>query len=219
MLRPQHVPAVVIGVTATFETLTSMGAGALLGVSLLPWLGIDLGLESWQFFGLLLVGGSPIGLGLLVLAASRITKQSRFQHARHIQSPRIVLLLSGLLFTSLGWLALGLSLWATLQAVTPDPVPLTPDRYLSLLGTVTLSYVAGFVFFFSPGGLGARELILQRVLTLQLTPSVGDAAAGLAVVVTLLLRLVWTVFEVLVAGIMLVLSRLLPSKPVEATHD
>jgi len=210
MLRQQKVPAVAVGVTATFETLTSMGAGALIGVSLLPWIGVDFGLDSGHYFGLLLLAGSPIGLGLLVFAASRITRKSRFEQARQIKSPPFWLLFVGLLFTSLGWLPLGLSLWATVQAVSPEEIPLTFERYLSLLGTVAVSYVAGFIIVLSPGGLGTREFILQRVLTLQLTPILGSSGAGIAVVVTLLLRLVWTLFEVVVSGLMWACSRATP---------
>jgi glycosyltransferase 2 family protein len=208
---------VAVGVTATFETLTSMGAGALIGVSLLPWIGVDFGFDNWHFLALLVLAGSPIGLGLLVLAASRITRKSSNAHARQLKSPPFWLLFLGLLFTSLGWFPLGLSLWATLQAVTPAEIPLTFERYLSLLGTVALSYVAGFVIVFSPGGLGTREFILQKVLTLQLAPLLGAPGAGLAVVVTLLLRLVWTLFEVIVSGLMWAFAPL--AKPVEGSDD
>lgn len=221
LLRPQHVPRVAVGVTATFETLTSMGAGALIGVSLLPWIGVDFGFDNWHFFGLLLLAGSPLGLGLLVVLAGRITRRSPNEDARHLRSPPFWLLLLGLLFTGLGWFPLGLSLWATLQAVSVAEIPLTFERYLSLLGTVALSYVAGFIIVFSPGGLGTREFILQKVLTLQLTPTLGAGAAGLAVVVSLLLRLVWTLFEVVVSGLLWLLwlfaSGTKPTKPVEGS--
>ena len=46
-----------------------------------------------------------------------------------------------------------------------------------------------------PGGLGARELLLQRMLTFQLAP-IASSPEAFAVIVSLVLRLVWTVFEV-----------------------
>ena len=58
-----------------------------------------------------------------------------------------------------------------------------------------------------PGGLGVRELVLQHALIRQFAASQDEsAAAGLAVVVALVLRLVWTIAE-LVLGLVLWMRR------------
>jgi uncharacterized membrane protein YbhN (UPF0104 family) len=76
---------------------------------------------------------------------------------------------------------------------TPDVAP-AADDFPADLAAVAASYVAGFVVLVAPGGLGARELVLQELLT----PRVGGAAA--AVLASLVLRLVWTAAEVALAG-------------------
>jgi uncharacterized membrane protein YbhN (UPF0104 family) len=92
---------------------------------------------------------------------------------------------------------LGLSLWATVQGVVPQPAALTADAFLQCLAAVAVSYVAGFVILVSPGGLGAREAVLLVMLTGPLREAAGEAlAAPLAAVVAIVLRLVWTAFEV-----------------------
>jgi glycosyltransferase 2 family protein len=74
------------------------------------------------------------------------------------------------------------------------------QNYAADLGAVALSYVAGFVVLIAPGGLGVRELILQETLAPQFVPMLGtQTAAGLAVIIALLLRLCWTVAEIVVA--------------------
>ena len=67
---------------------------------------------------------------------------------------------------------------------------------------VLLSYVAGFLVVVAPGGLGAREFVLATALTPRLTATTGADAAALAVVIALLLRLVWTAAEVLLAVVL-----------------
>jgi len=72
--------------------------------------------------------------------------------------------------------------------------------YPADLGAVALSYVAGFVILVAPGGLGIREFVLQETLTPRFVPALdSQTAAGLAVIVALLLRLSWTVAELVVA--------------------
>ncbi|HET6575193.1 MAG TPA: lysylphosphatidylglycerol synthase domain-containing protein [Fimbriiglobus sp.] len=201
LLRRVGVHPAVVGVTATYETLTSMAAGAVLGVCLLPWTGFGdrveekVGPAIW--FGLAAVAGLPLVLGVLNRVAARIVHKRRGPDARPLPSPSVGLLARGLLQDSLGWCLLGLSLWATVQGVAPRPAGLGGDAFLQCLAAVTVSYVAGFVIVVSPGGLGAREAVLLILLTGPLRETAGEAlAAPLAAVVAIVLRLVWTAFEV-----------------------
>jgi glycosyltransferase 2 family protein len=188
MLRPLGLSPGVVAVTGTYETLTSMGAGALIAVCLLPWTGPAVGLDLNSEKGVALLGlaGLPVVVGVIHRLA-----------AKSLVSPSPWLLARGVVQDAVGWVLLGFSLWLTVLAVLPDGPGLTPDVFLQDLGAVALSYVAGFVVLVSPGGLGAREFILQLALTPQLEPSTGSAAGGLAAVVALVLRFVWTVFEVI----------------------
>lgn len=73
----------------------------------------------------------------------------------------------------IGWLCYGLAFWVFLHAVIEHPnVP-----FWAGIGTFIISYQIGYLAIFTPGGLGARELIMISLLTGYL----GPAAAGVAV--------------------------------------
>jgi uncharacterized membrane protein YbhN (UPF0104 family) len=209
ILRRHGLSAAVVGVSATYEALTSMAAGAVIGVCLLPWAGMGLEVGSVAWLGLIAVAGLPLALGALNKVAARVVAKRRGPDARPLPSPPVWLLGRGLLQAAAGWCLLGLSLCATIRGLTPEPTTLTGDNYLASLAAVAVSYVAGFVVLISPGGLGARELLLQEMLARQLGPSAGLAAEGLAAVVALVLRLVWTASEVGVALMLLAIGKLL----------
>lgn len=192
-----------VGVTATYETLTSMAAGAMLGVLLLPWLGVlpDLVSRNVAFLGA--VAGLPLLLGVLNRLAVRVAERTRGPDAPPLPSPSVGLLAQGLLHGAVGWCLLGVSLGLVARAVLRDPPGWTPDGFLGDLAAVSLSYVVGFVVLVAPGGIGAREYVLQHALALRLAPALGPGvAAGQAVVAALVLRLVWTAAEVAVAGVL-----------------
>jgi uncharacterized membrane protein YbhN (UPF0104 family) len=200
MLRAVGGRPLPVAVTATYETLTSMAAGALLGVLLVPWLGVLPEVVSGNIVLVLGVAALPLALGVLNRLAVRIAARSRDPGAPPLPSPSLPLLARGLLQGACGWCLLGLSLGLTIRAVAPDPPAWNLDGYLGDLAAVGLSYVVGFVVLVAPGGIGAREFVLQHALTLRSAPQFGEAvAAGQAVVVALVLRLVWTVAEVALA--------------------
>ena len=73
---------------------------------------------------------------------------------------------------------------------------------------MAIAYVSGFAALILPGGLGAREEVLQTMLAGQLARTEGSAAPPVAALVAVALRIVWTVFEVALA---LALWRLPPT--------
>jgi uncharacterized membrane protein YbhN (UPF0104 family) len=189
-----------VGVTATYETLASMAAGALLGVLLLPYLGVLPSVVSGNLVLLVAVAALPIALGVLNRLAVRVAARGRGPDAPPLPSPSILLLGQGLLHGACGWCLLGLSLGLVVRAVAPNPPRWDVPAYLGDLVAVTLSYVVGFVVLVAPGGIGAREFVLQQALARRfLGPLDEPVAAGVAVVVALVLRLVWTVAELVLA--------------------
>lgn len=192
LLRGWGLSPAVIGVTATYETLTSMAAGAVIAVLLLPWTGLGIVLLSVKGFALLGLAVLPLALGALTVLAKRVGRK----RAGGLPSPPVLLLARGMLQAMVGWALLGLSLWCVAAGLSPEVPALTTDDYLRTTAAVALSYVIGFVVLVSPGGLGAREVVLQQVLG-------GPVAA----VVALVLRLVWTTFEVIAAGVLYFAAR------------
>jgi uncharacterized membrane protein YbhN (UPF0104 family) len=125
-----------------------------------------------------------------------------------LRSPPIWLLAVGLLQACVGWCLLAVSLRLVVAGVVPSPPELSPLGFCQDLAATTVMYVAGFVVIVAPGGVGARELILQKALVPVLRPISGDAAVGLAAVVAIVVRVVWTVAELAMIGILSAVRRL-----------
>ncbi len=193
---------------ATFyETLVMMSAGGLIVPLVLPLSAVAYA-PSWTGLsgvnvplGLI---GLAMGLGFLVLVSPpvfpRLATLARqpFPDVRPDALPRISwrLLASGLAIASLGWIALGLSQVAVIQALGMATMPLS--SWPIVVGSVALATVAGFAVPIAPGGLGVREWVLWTCLG-----SVLDR--DLAVVSSLALRMAWIVGEIGAAAILLAL--------------
>lgn len=136
-----------------------------------------------------------------------------------LPSPPIWLLIVGILQACLGWCLLALSFGLIVQGVVPDPPPLTGISFFQHLAVTTIMYVAGFVVLFAPGGVGARELILQQAMTPVLRASAGDGAAGLAAVVAIVVRLVWTIAELLCIAVLWFAKAYNPARQLAAKDE
>ncbi|MBY0456512.1 MAG: flippase-like domain-containing protein [Gemmataceae bacterium] len=216
MLRHHGAHPIPVAVTATYETLTSMSAGALFAVLFLPALGVLPAEISGNKTALFAVVALPLGLGILNKLAVRIAKKKRLPDARPLPSPSIYLLLQGLIHGTAGYLLLALSLGLTIRGLVPDAPAWTPEAFERDLAAVAVCYVVGFVFVVAPGGLGAREFVLQWALAPQFAEALGaDPAKQVAVLVALALRLTWTVAEVVVG---LVLYAWKPAPPPHPPH-
>ncbi|QXJ26516.1 flippase-like domain-containing protein [Actinomadura graeca] len=99
-------------------------------------------------------------------------------------------------WTVLGWALFGVHTWLLCVAVGGDGAGLP---FLAT-GAYALAFVAGFLVFIAPGGIGAREAALTVVLTPVLP-------AGAPVVVAIASRVVLTVADLLNAGAALLLGR------------
>jgi glycosyltransferase 2 family protein len=200
MLRHEaHAHPLPVAVTATFETLSSMAAGAFLGFLMLPYLGVLPPEFSGTTIAFVAVAALPVGLGVLSKLAARVVAKRRGPNARPLPAPSLFLLAQGLLHGALGHCLLGLSLALTVRAIAPEVAPLSVT-YPVELGAVAICYVAGFVILVAPGGLGVREWVLQVLLAPWFVAALGpEHAASLAVIIALILRLVWTIAEVILA--------------------
>jgi len=193
-----------VGITAMYEALVSMGAGAMVGVALLFFLSAEQSsLSGFKLYWAAPIVLFPIGLVGLNRFVNRVNRWRKGHDAKQFPRVKLHWVVIGLAQASIGWLILGLSIWMTLRGLRAEPEPLTLDTYLHLTSINALAYVIGFIFVFMPAGAGVRELALQTLLALELKQSMdADAAAALAAVTAIVLRLIWTIAELGAAGLL-----------------
>jgi len=196
--------------TSFYEVLTTMAAGALLAaVAFLvqppPALSIAVH-PVWA--GLILVGlcGMPLLPVVFNLFMERFAKKLKTEDAEPLPKIGVGMLLEGLAITACGWCLLGVSVWASLAAVLPEPPPFDPSMWVRCLGTIGLAYVGGFLVFVLPNGVGVRETALLELLAFA-GPKTQIAA------VVLVMRLTWTVAEVIIAAVLYPIAKKEPSQP------
>jgi uncharacterized membrane protein YbhN (UPF0104 family) len=156
-------------------------------------------------YGLAALTGLGLGLGFLVLVLPPVF--SRLAGVVTLPVPGVGpdalprlsagLLIRGLVWSSAGWVLLGMSQLAVVRAFDRGGA----ERLLAfgfgtvVVAAVALATLAGFVVAVLPGGLGVREGVLMSVLA----PALGD---GPSVVAALVLRLVWVVAELAVGAVL-----------------
>ena len=179
--------------TAVYETLTTMAAGAMVAAVMIAWQGGGDAAMWWRVLALLAVAGIPILPGVFNPIVRHLAR--KFLKDSSVIPPTLnnKTLVVGLLTTSFSWFLLGASLEAVLHSLDAGSSAGMLDGWLRSTAYVAISYVAGFIAS-TPGGLGVREWILQQFLAPTLGPK--------AVVVVLLLRLLWTVAEVVLAALL-----------------
>lgn len=207
-----------VGVTATYETLTSMAAGALLAAALLPQLGVlppEISPNVGWVIGLALL---PLALAVLNQLAARRVARQRGPDGQKLPSPPLGLMAQGMVHGVAGWALLGACVSLGVAAVAPgDPGWQPTEHYLADVGAMAVAYVSGFFVLVAPGGLGVRELLLQATLGPRFAAEQGpEVAAGLAVVIALVLRFAWTLAEVMAAVGLYVFCRPVPAEPAHA---
>jgi hypothetical protein len=206
LVRGPDVRLGVAMITAFYEVLTTMAAGALLAAVLFAWQPPAAVRLAWDpaLLGVVLLAlvGVPLLPGVFNRLVGRLA--ARFQTVESLRLPRLrgTTLAAGLLVTGGGWALLGLSLWALLQALLPEPLALTGPLWGRYTAMVGLAYVAGFLAVFMPGGVGVREGVLLALLPHELLGTQAPdlhAAEALAALAVVLLRVVWTTAELLLA--------------------
>lgn len=93
------------------------------------------------------------------------------------------------------WIVYGLAFWVFLRSLSPDH-RITPAAAICAFVT---AYQAGYFMIFTPGGLGARELVMAGILA----PFIGSAAVGIA-----LAARIWNILSDIVASVIAIKIRL-----------
>jgi uncharacterized membrane protein YbhN (UPF0104 family) len=196
--------------TAAYETLTTMAAGALLAAVLFTFQAAADPTLFWKALGLLAVAGVPLIPGVFNFLVRR--SSARFTAGRPLPRLPAAALPAGLAWAVLGWGLLGASLAAVVAALREAPTPFDAREWLACTAVAAVAFVAGWLSQ-TPGGLGVRELVLQQFLA----PRLGDPAR--AVVAVVLLRLLWTAAEVAAAGVLFWLPSQGTGNRVQGTAD
>lgn len=196
LIRSNRVDTSVAATSVFVETLTMMAVGAFVSAAILGGLYRD---KVWLLLlavALMLCAGVPT----LPPIFRRLVRMVGVKKV----NPNIDSALAGLNFrlmsygwltVALGWCLLGLSLWLTLRAIpTTTDRPVTLDDWPLVTACVALAMVAGFLSLL-PGGIGVREFVVMELLE-------GPFGAGAAAVSAILLRLIWLLAELLLAGML-----------------
>jgi glycosyltransferase 2 family protein len=218
------------GMASFYEVLTTMTGGALFAAILFLCLVPDRGATpDWPtikaLFTLRLDDSSVLDRRLLATAAllvalpvgvpilpplfnrlvHRVSLPFRGEDATPPPRVRFAHLAEGLVLSCGAWLLLGASMMAVFQGVLPAP----PEWSLASWGRHTalfaLGYVSSFLVFFVPGSAGVREYSLILFLVPEIVTMTGMGGAQARVVVfvcVVILRLIWTVAELLISAML-----------------
>jgi hypothetical protein len=215
MLGNIGISRTAVGITAMYESLVWVGAGALVGIVLLPeslWEGLRAQLQArgsdlpdfhraWLILPVVL---APIGLVGLNRFVNRVNRWRHGADARQLPRVKLHVVLGGLLFDAVGWFLLGGCLLVVLVSLQPD-AKTNLAEYLNLVSVNAIAYVLGFVAFFMPAGVGVRDLALQLLLAVELRARLALSPAeadGIAALVAIWFRLLGTVAELVMAAIL-----------------
>jgi uncharacterized membrane protein YbhN (UPF0104 family) len=198
------VPLRAAVISVFLETFTTMAVGAAIVVALSPLvLALEGGRIALALAIVALLGVPtlpPVARWLIVQVEQLRTQSAALAQQTDSSVPKIdvALMLSGWLAGAVLWTLFGLSLGAMIRAIDATPISAWYDAPW-LISAVALASVAGFVSLM-PGGFGVRDLLLVELLA----PRVGETTA---LVAGLGLRLVWIVSELVVYGILYLVSR------------
>lgn len=195
LIRPLESGCFPIAVSVFFETTAAMLSGSILaGVCLFGTLRSD-----WYYWGgplalaiAIIIGLSPplfaraTALVALPFTVSPLAFNVMVQWFRALFRPPFLLSFAA-------WLFFGVSAFAVMNGVGVSAS--TVEDLIFLTGVTALATTCGFFFVFLPSGVGIRELIIIQLLA----PRYGQPQA---VAASLILRLVWTLTEVSVAGLL-----------------
>jgi hypothetical protein len=219
MAVPFGARASTAAIATFYETLVMMAAGGLVAAAGFAMAGdsdrVSFVLPGWGPVELpiyRLAAISSLGLGLAFLVVVAPTVFGRLAGLISLPIPGVGpealprlsgrLLVQGLVWSSIGWILLGLSQLAVVRAMDGAATASLPafERVPVITAAVALATVAGFVVAVMPGGLGVREGVLMSALA----PALGHDRA---VVAALVLRLVWVAAELTAAATLVPMLR------------
>lgn len=193
------------------ETLTMMSVGAFWAACLVGWQVAQGQMPTellWVCLGLFAVTTLPtlpaVARPMLRLA-QKLGRVILRQPDVWLSQVRLSTLGLGWLLMSFLWASWGFSFLATLAATGQVDVRWGEDLGPAV-AAVAFGTVAGFVVVIIPGGLGVREAALAEISVLLLTHRTPHPEL-MAVTAAALLRVIWILTELILAGIFMMMGR------------
>ncbi|MBC8085781.1 MAG: flippase-like domain-containing protein [Phycisphaerae bacterium] len=198
LAKQEGVSATAAASAAILGTLINVGAGfgivSLAGSQVLSALSPWYSVVAWIGSGLFLLGVIALPW-MLPRVAGVVARKLRNQHFDFQISGKS--LFTSVTINTISWLSYGAAFMIFALAVLPE----LKGTLLQFVVVWAASYLVGYLAFFSPGGLGARELAMVAGLTaLGMTDAAG---AGIIAVTS---RLWLSVLELLPGLIALLLA-------------
>lgn len=180
----------IVNVLAGTVVIVAGGSGALLALRVAPVTGALAGVAA-----LVMTAALPWLLPTFVRIFNTVT-------GRGLHIPRVptAAIAAAFLGCALAWIGYGVAFATFADALVPSPARATLTAHVVAF---TLSYLAGYLAVFAPGGIGVRELALAGLLTTWMGYDSGDAG-----ILVLTSRLWLTVLEVLPGAILLAVAAL-----------
>lgn len=180
--------------------LIGLGTGIMLSLAILPE-AIDVIAPTWR---IVLIAGSLAGFITLALPPVKafVLRMARIDYT--ISSQAFVL---SSLVAAIAWICAGAQILLLAKAIGLE---VSGAFLIEATGMYALAWVAGFLFFIAPAGLGAREGVLVGLLATQLP--FADA-----LVIALLARVITTLADFVLGGAAL-LIRPFAAAPAVAPH-
>jgi hypothetical protein len=154
--------------------------------------------------------GAPVLPPLFNRLAHRVSRPFRAADAAPPPKVRWSYLAEAVLLCAGTWLLLGASVVAVFQAILKEPPVWHVDLFLGMSARFAIGYVASFLIIPVPASLGVRELFVTFFLVSEvsaLTEVPGAQVVPLLSVAVLILRLIWTIAEVAISGVVYWLPR------------
>lgn len=204
LVKPYGVRGSVCSATQVLELTLFLLANIMVAVGCLTWLGIKSfhgPARTWLVAAMCLV---PF---LLTLLHPSVLYRVLNLVMRKLNKPQVEKRMSfAELLGLVGWSVCGLLFQSlAIWYIVSEPIGgLKLAKWWVIAGSYSLAWVAGFLAFWAPGGLGVRELVLAAALQVALPPQLrerfADPAARLSVLafLSVLLRLWATLGELLV---------------------
>lgn len=206
------VPKAIGFASMVVELATKITAAALVfAVSLFFWPAAPV--VSVQIPRIALVAAGAVGIPLLLggLHPRVLTRALSFGMRKMGKEPvafslryRDVLAIT--LYWALSWLVAGAGFFLLVRSLVTTPLP--GGALAIAAGIYAAGWDVGFLSFITPSGIGFREVVIAALLTSSLLVT-GPSAAGLALVVAFVARLLSTGAELLCISV----AHLVPGAP------